>query len=234
MERLADAQRVDLRLVGLLAGEQLVDRAEPELEPALEVALAQGDLEVQLGVGAERAAAVALRVEQDRLPERGDLGDVGLEVELATSVKMNPMIGSVERTAVEARTRRSTVVPGLDVVRGGLGGHSFHYGNGRSALEASDELVEPELLEALADGVELAGAELDERAALLAEVERLAQAGLAGVQAPDDLLDPRGRGLVGGGASSCSISPPSIVASTSPSPKRSRTSPGGARGLRRS
>ena len=41
-----------------------------------------------------------------------------------------------------------------------------------------------------------AGAELDQRAALLDEVERLAQPGLAGVEAADDLLEPRGRGLV--------------------------------------
>ena len=41
---------------------------------------------------------------------------------------------------------------------------------------------------ALADRLELAGAELDQRAALADEVERLAQAGLAGVQPADDRL----------------------------------------------
>ena len=40
-ERLGDAQRVDLRLVGLLPREEVVDGAEPELQPALEVAVAQ-------------------------------------------------------------------------------------------------------------------------------------------------------------------------------------------------
>src|SRR5437763_855587 len=42
-------------------------------------------------------------------------------------------------------------------------------------------------------------AELDQLAALLAHVERLAQAGLAGVQPADDLLDPGGGRLVGAG-----------------------------------
>ena len=45
-------------------------------------------------------------------------------------------------------------------------------------LEPRDELVEAQLLEPLADGLELGGAELDERAALAAQVQRLAQAGL--------------------------------------------------------
>ena len=60
----------------------------------------------------------------------------------------------------------------------------------RTALEASHELVEAQRLEALAHRVELAGAELDEPAALAAELQRLAQAGLAGVEPPDDRLEP--------------------------------------------
>ena len=96
---------------------------------------------------------------------------------------------------------------------------------GRPLLQARDELVEAQLLQPAADGVQLAGAELDEPAALLAEVERLAQAGLAGVQALDDLLEPRGGGLVAlrGGAhapSSGSSSPCRSARSTSPSPKK--------------
>src|ERR687887_26212 len=69
--------------------------------------------------------------------------------------------------------------------------------DGKLLLEACDELLEAQLLEALADRVELAGAELDQAAALADEVERFAQAGLAGVQALDDRLQARGRRLVG-------------------------------------
>ena len=46
---------------------------------------------------------------------------------------------------------------------------------GAAAFEARDELVEAQFFEPLADGLELGGAELDERPALAAEVERLAQ-----------------------------------------------------------
>src|SRR4051794_28318403 len=85
----------------------------------------------------------------------------------------------------------------------------------RPGLEPGDELVEPQLLQPASDRVELGGAELHERAALLDELERLAQAGLAGVEPADDLLEPRGGGLVGElglrGAHS------SILARTSPS-----------------
>src|SRR5687768_10405006 len=66
-------------------------------------------------------------------------------------------------------------------------------------LEPGDELVELELLEPLPDRIELGGADLDEPAALLAELERLAQAGVAGVQTADDLLEAA-RGLLVGGA----------------------------------
>ena len=74
-----------------------------------------------------------------------------------------------------------------------------------AALEARDELVEAQLLEPAADRVELGGAELDEPAALAHEVERLAQAGLAGVQALDDLLQARGGRLVGQGLGGRSV-----------------------------
>src|SRR5947207_3727480 len=67
------------------------------------------------------------------------------------------------------------------------------------ALESRHELVQPQLLEAPADGLQLARAEVDQLAALLAQVERLAQTGLAGVQPADDLLDPGGGRLVGAG-----------------------------------
>ena len=46
-------------------------------------------------------------------------------------------------------------------------------------------------------GLQLAGAQLDQRLALADELERLVEAGLARVQAADDLLDARGRGLIG-------------------------------------
>src|SRR5690349_21322597 len=62
-------------------------------------------------------------------------------------------------------------------------------------LQAGDELLEAQLLEPLTDRLEFAGAVLDQVAALLDEVERLAQAGVARVQATDDLLDP-GHGLL--------------------------------------
>ena len=50
------------------------------------------------------------------------------------------------------------------------------------ALEPGDELVEPKLLESLADRVELAGAVLDELASLFDEVERLPQTSIAGIE----------------------------------------------------
>src|SRR5688500_17445929 len=59
-------------------------------------------------------------------------------------------------------------------------------GRARAGLEARDELIQPQLLQATADGLELGGAQLDERAPLAAELERLAQPRFAGVQALDD------------------------------------------------
>ena len=67
----------------------------------------------------------------------------------------------------------------------------------RPGLEPRHELAELQLLQPLADGLELGRAALDERAALAAQLERLAQPRLAGVQALDDLLQARGRRLVG-------------------------------------
>lgn len=89
----------------------------------------------------------------------------------------------------------------------------------RAGLEPRDQLVEAQLLQAAADRVELAGAELDERAALLDELEGLAQPGLAGVQPADDLLEPRGGRLVGSIRSAHS----SILARTASSAKSRRT-----------
>ena len=66
-----------------------------------------------------------------------------------------------------------------------------------ASFQPRDELVEAQLLEPLADGLELGGAELDERAALAAQLQRLAQAGLPGIQPGDDRLQPRAGGLVG-------------------------------------
>src|SRR4051794_25665074 len=68
-----------------------------------------------------------------------------------------------------------------------------------AGLQPRDELVEPQLLEPLPDRLELARAELDQPAALLAELERLAQPGLPGVQLGDDRLDALAGGLVGEG-----------------------------------
>src|ERR1700712_101102 len=93
--------------------------------------------------------------------------------------------------------------------------------------EPRHELVEAQLLEAAPDRVELARADLHEPSALAHEVERLPQAGLAGVEAPDDRLEARGGRLVGLGL--CRLfghsSSSGRVASTAPSAKKSRTSP---------
>ena len=64
-------------------------------------------------------------------------------------------------------------------------------------FQAADQLVEAQLLQRVADGAQLARAQLDQRLALPDQLERLVQAGLAGVQAADDLLDARRGGLVG-------------------------------------
>src|SRR6476646_6880865 len=81
----------------------------------------------------------------------------------------------------------------------GIGGSYARGGPlpGGPLLEAGHELVEAQLLEAAPDGVELAGAELHEAAALAHERERLAQPRLARVQAADDRLQAGGRVLVG-------------------------------------
>ena len=63
-------------------------------------------------------------------------------------------------------------------------------------VETGRQVVEVQFLQALADGVELAGAVIDQLLALGAEVQGLAQAGLAGVEAVDDLLEALDRGLV--------------------------------------
>ena len=46
-------------------------------------------------------------------------------------------------------------------------------------FQPGDQLVEPQLLQALPDRLELAGGVLDQLAALATQVERLAQAGLS-------------------------------------------------------
>src|SRR4051812_49837070 len=60
---------------------------------------------------------------------------------------------------------------------------------GRS-LEPRDQVVEPKLLQTLSDRVQLARGELDQALPLLAQLQRLAQAGLVRVEPPDDLLEP--------------------------------------------
>src|SRR3954453_5499898 len=82
VEGAGDTLGVALGELGPGALEELVDGLAPEREPALEVALAEGRLGVDRRVGAERAAAVGARAEQDRLPERRDLRHVRLEVEV--------------------------------------------------------------------------------------------------------------------------------------------------------
>src|SRR5690349_2878683 len=59
------------------------------------------------------------------------------------------------------------------------------------------QLVQLELLQVLAHRVELGGAVVDQVAALAAELERLAQTRLAGVEPVDDLLEPLDSHLIG-------------------------------------
>src|SRR3954454_14306475 len=57
----------------------------------------------------------------------------------------------------------------------------------RTRLESGDQLGEPQLLQPLADGLQLPGGELDQALALGAQLERLAQARLVRVEPPGDL-----------------------------------------------
>src|SRR5215217_7093309 len=68
----------------------------------------------------------------------------------------------------------------------------------RPAFQAGDQLVQLQLAQPLAHGVELARGVLDQRTALRAELERLAQPRLVRVEPGDDLLQALDRGLVGG------------------------------------
>src|SRR3954447_26883546 len=68
---------------------------------------------------------------------------------------------------------------------------------GSRALEPGDQVVRLQLLEPLADCIELACRVLDQLAALLHELERLAQAGLVRVEAGGDRLQPVDLRLVG-------------------------------------
>src|SRR4029077_3877392 len=85
---------------------------------------------------------------------------------------------------------------------------------------------QPQLFETLADRVQLRRAVGDQLAALAAELERFAQAGLAGVESLDELLQPFDRGLRGLRLlAHPSLLPRSISAPTRPSAKRSLTRP---------
>src|SRR3954452_20801230 len=64
-------------------------------------------------------------------------------------------------------------------------------------FEARYELVEAEFLKALADGLELGRAELDETPSFAAQLQRLPEAGLPGIQAGDDRLQAGAGGFVG-------------------------------------
>src|SRR3954453_21257996 len=87
-----------------------------------------------------------------------------------------------------------------------------------SCLEPGDQLVEAQLLQPLADCLELARGELDQALALGAELERLAQPGLVRVEPADDLLEPLDGGLVCGGLGAHWSS--SVLARTTPSASR--------------
>src|SRR4051812_10817963 len=108
---------------------------------------------------------------------------------------------------------------------GGLGARSGglrRRARAAAGLEPGDELVEAELLEALGDRVELARAELDEAAALLAQLERLAEPRLARVEAADDLLDAGAGGLIGEGGGVAHDPSPYGCGRTDTVPSRSR------------
>ncbi len=100
-------------------------------------------------------------------------------------------------------------------------------------LEPRRELIQAQLLEALADRVQFRGAVGDQLLALAAEVEGLAKPGLTGVEPVDDLLEAPNRGLVAlrllaHPFSSRSICESSTLAPTLPSAKRSRRRPASA------
>src|SRR5436305_104775 len=94
----------------------------------------------------------------------------------------------------------------------------------RRALQALDQLVELQLLEALADRVQLARRVLEQLAPLSAQVERFAQTGLAGVEPLDDLLESLHRGLVGRWFSAHSSTSSRTRAGTWPSAMRNSKS----------
>src|ERR671921_992879 len=73
-------------------------------------------------VGAERAAAVGARAEEDRLPERGDDRHVRLEVEPGDVGEEEPDDRVLERAGVERAHEALAVGAGLDVVA--LGRHT--------------------------------------------------------------------------------------------------------------
>ena len=110
-----DAFRVGLCEVRPLAGEQIVDGAAPQPQPALEVSRAQTHAGIQGGVRTEGPAAVGARAEQDRLPERGDLRDVGLDVELGDVDEDPPDDGIGQRSLVERSDQPLAVAALLDV-----------------------------------------------------------------------------------------------------------------------
>ena len=93
-----------------------------------------------------------------------------------------------------------------------------------AALQPLHQLVQLELLEALADGLQLGGAVVHQLAALADQVQGLAQSGLARVQALDDLLDPGRGGLVAAWGLFV-VHSSSILARTRSSRKRTDTCP---------
>src|SRR3954451_16692868 len=110
-------ERVRLREFGALAGEQLVDRAEPQIQPVHEVTFAQPHLRVELGVRTECAPSVGPPAEQDRLPERCDPRDVRVEVELGDVDEDEPDDRVLQRPPVERADEPFAVGAARDVVQ---------------------------------------------------------------------------------------------------------------------
>ena len=136
-----------------------------------------------------------------RLAARGRFGadaDRGAQGDLGAARGRSAAAAPRRLDRARDRPRRARGRAHRDPARRALGADDREGRLGRfgAAFEPRHELVEAQFLEPLADGLELGGAELDERAALTTEVQRLAQPRLTGIQPGDDRLEAPARGFV--------------------------------------